>query len=75
MSFETKTTADGGRSATIQWFRTGEFVKVNEAGERIEKIKGVDEHRYDWRGYGKVKNEQIVQVISQAMVGPNGETL
>ncbi len=56
---------------TIQWFRTGVFVRAARMGERIEKIKGVDNFNNDWTGEGKIFNNTIVEVISKVMIGPN----
>lgn len=55
----------------IQWFRTGEFVRLATKGERVEKIKGVDNFCNDWIGEAKVSDNTILEVLSKAMVGPN----
>lgn len=55
----------------IQWFRTGEFVRPSRMGERIEKVKGVDNFFNNWIGEAKVSDNEIIEVISKAMVGSN----
>lgn len=56
--------------AIIQWFRTGDYVRDSRMGERVEKIKGVDQFLNEWRGEGKVSGNDIVEVLQSVMVGP-----
>lgn len=69
MAFESKTNFNDGK-AIIQWFRTGEFVRDSRMGERVERVKGVDQYLNEWRGEGKVAGNEIVEVIKSIMVGP-----
>lgn len=58
----------------IQWYRTGVFVRMATKGERVEKIKGVDQYQNAWIGEGKVNGNQIVEVINKVIVGPQIES-